>query len=89
MRCDNAKKKKKSSYPSNANFDFFLHRIHILHFLYLANLHLYLTSLSHPSHNLVFAKTRDAFWGIFRSRRLWSSLHGLGWIGAIGQATLD
>jgi hypothetical protein len=26
---------------------------------------MYLTSLSHPSHNLVFAKTRDAFWGIF------------------------
>jgi hypothetical protein len=25
----------------------------------------------------------------FRSRRLWSSLHGLGWIGAISQVTLN
>ncbi len=26
---------------------------------------------------------------IIRSRRLWSSLHGLGWIGAISQVTLN
>ncbi len=26
---------------------------------------------------------------LFRSRRLWSSLHRLGWIGAISQVTLN
>jgi hypothetical protein len=26
---------------------------------------------------------------VFRSRRLWSCLHGLGWIGAISQVTLN
>jgi hypothetical protein len=35
------------------------------------------------------AKSVSQFVSLFRNRRFWSSLHDLGWIGAISQVTLN
>jgi hypothetical protein len=44
--------------------------------------------LSFFSHCTTLERSNILF-SIFRSRRLWSSLHGMGWIGAISQVTLN